>query len=128
MSADAEALNSILLIDDNPVQLSIREQVLRGAGLEVLIATSGETALALLRTSVGKKVGVIITDHLMEGLSGADFVRRLRRMDRFLPVIVLSGLAEAENEYQGLNVAFRQKPCPPPELIQLVKMSLQNAA
>ncbi len=128
MSADAEALNSILLIDDNPLQLRIREQVLRGAGFEVSIATSAETGLALLRTTVGKKVGVVVTDHIMQGLSGADFVRRLRQVDRYLPVIVLSGMAEAEDEYQGMNVIFRQKPCPPPELIHLVKMSIESAA
>ncbi len=121
-------MNSILLIDDNPLQLRIREQVLRGAGFEVSIATSAESGLALLRTTVGKKVGVVVTDHIMQGLSGADFVRHLRQVDRYLPVIVLSGMAEAEDEYQGMNVIFRQKPCPPPELIHLVKMSIESAA
>jgi hypothetical protein len=30
-----------------------------------------------------------------------------------MPVIVLSGLPDAEEEYEGLNVAFRMKPLPP---------------
>jgi len=38
-------------------------------------------------------------------------------------VIVLSGLLEAESEYQGLDVIFRAKPFPPLELIELVQSS-----
>jgi hypothetical protein len=38
----------------------------------------------------------------------------------------LSGLLEAENEYQGLNVVFRSKPFPPSELIELVRASLER--
>jgi DNA-binding response OmpR family regulator len=44
-----------------------------------------------------------------------------------VPVIVISGMAEAENEYDGLDISFRTKPCPPPELIALVRKSLQRA-
>ena len=34
---------------------------------------------------------------------------------------MLSGLPDAEMEYEGLNVAFRLKPLPPAELIELVR-------
>ena len=40
----------VLLIDDNPSQLTIRELVLREAGFPVSIATNVEGALALLRS------------------------------------------------------------------------------
>jgi len=36
-------------------------------------------------------------------------------------------MPEAEKEYEGLNVVFRQKPCPPPELIELVKSAVRNS-
>ena len=54
------------------------------------------------------------------------FVRELRQENDWVPVIVLSGLAEAESEYEGLDVVFRQKPVPPPELIALVRASLEG--
>lgn len=112
----------LLLIDDNPVQLRIRETVLRDAGFDVTVATTAASALALLRSETNTgSVGAIITDHVMPGASGADFVRELRKVNREVPVIVVSGMAEAEEEYEGLNVSFRQKPCPPPELIALAK-------
>ena len=115
---------AILLIDDNPVQLRAREAVLRNAGFTTHIATTQEGALALLRSDVAQGLGAIITDHIMPGVSGADFVQAMRAAKPGLPVIVISGLAEAESEYRGAGVIFRQKPCPPEELIALVGSSL----
>ena len=70
-------VNQVLLIDDNPIQLRVRETILRGAGFQVSIATTAEGALAVLRTAANK-FGVIVTDHVLPGASGADFVRELR--------------------------------------------------
>lgn len=113
-------MRQILLIDDNPLQLKVRETVLRNEGFPVSVATTAESALAMLRVVSGS-VGLIITDHLMPGCSGSELVRQIREMNISVPVIVLSGLAEAEAEYNGLDVLFRTKPFPPPELIELVR-------
>lgn len=117
----------VLLIDDNPSQLTIRELVLREAGFPVSIATNVEGALALLRSpALANRLGAIVTDHVMPGASGADFVRELRRINPHVPVIVVTGMAEAEQEYENLNVTFLQKPCPPPELIRAVQEALRR--
>lgn len=117
---------AILLIDDNPVQLRAREAVLRNAGFTTHIATTQEGALALLRSDAAQDLGGIITDHIMPGTSGADFVRAMRAAKPGVPVIVITGLAEAESEYRGAGVIFRQKPCPPEELIALVRSSVEG--
>jgi len=49
------------------------------------------------------------------------FVRQVREIGASIPVIVITGLAEAEEEYAGLNVIFLHKPCPPEELILQVE-------
>lgn len=122
------AVQKVLLIDDSPAQLRTREAVLRHAGFEVCVATTAESALALLRTEpYASTIGTIVTDHIMPNLSGAEFVRRLRQANPNVPVIVVSGLPAAEEEYAGMNVIFRQKPCPPPELIALVRCSMKAA-
>lgn len=120
------SLSLVLLIDDNPLQLSVREAVLRNAGFQVSIATTAESALATLRV-LRDRIGVVVTDHLMPGCSGSELVRQIRAANDWLPVIVLSGLAEAESEYDGLEVVFRPKPLPPPELIELVRSSRARA-
>lgn len=119
-------LRQVLLIDDNPLQLSVREAVLRKAGFQVSVAATAEGALATSR-SLGDRLGVIVTDHLMPDCSGSGLVHKIRRENDWLPIIVLSGLAEAAAEYEGLDVTFRIKPIPPEELIELVRSGLAQA-
>ena len=120
-------MSEILLIDDSPTQLRVREAVLAQAGFSVTTAETAAEALEFLRAPENKQgVKVIVTDHVMPGASGADFVRELRRLQPAVPVIVVSGLAEAEEEYTGLNVSFLNKPCPPEELIDTVSRALRD--
>jgi CheY-like chemotaxis protein len=120
-------MKQVLLLDDNPAQLLVREMVLRKGGLESHIATNSQSALAFLRSAPGReKIGAVVTDHIMPGMDGAEFVRQLRTFNADIPVIVISGLAEAEQEYADLSVIFRTKPCEPEDLIALVRTSLSN--
>ena len=120
--------DTVLLVDDNPVQVATRQLVLSQAGIPVQVATSASSALALLRTpALGTQIKTVVTDHIMPEASGADFVRMLRKVNPDVPVIVITGLAEAEEEYAGMNITFRQKPFPPTELIALVKQALATA-
>ena len=109
----------VLMVDDDPGQLRIRESVLRSAGIQVSPVHNAERALEILR-SRGREIGVVITDHLLPGLQGADLVRELRSLNPSVPVVVLSGLPDIAAEYDGLDVIVRQKPLPAGELIRLV--------
>jgi DNA-binding NtrC family response regulator len=115
----------VLMVDDDTSQLQIRGIVLRGAGLVVHSAADVESALVLLRAS-GDKIGVVVTDHFLNGRTGADLVRELRLIAPSLPVLVLSGMPGIEHEYEGLNVSVRLKPLPPEELIRVVRDSLSR--
>ncbi len=117
----------VLLIDNDPVQLRVREAVLRKSGIAVCSAKTADEGLDLLRDpELGNSLRLIVTDHVMPGASGATFVRELRRFSPDVPVIVVTGLAEAEDEYEGLSVSFLNKPCPPEELIARVRAALQS--
>jgi len=119
-------MSEILLIDDDAMQLQVRETVLREAGFSVSGTSTAAEALALLRDpQAGRTLRLIVTDHVMPGASGASFVRELRRFSPAVPVIVVTGMAEAQDEYAGLNVSFLSKPCPPEELIRCVRAALQ---
>jgi DNA-binding response OmpR family regulator len=121
-------MKQVLLVDDNRVQLTMREMVLRKAQIECHLATSAQSALALLRSEPGQeKVGAVVTDHLMPGMDGVEFVRQLREFSSQLPVIVISGLPDADQEYKGLNIIFRLKPCEPEDLIALVRSTLEGS-
>ncbi len=120
-------MKQALLLDDNPNQLTVRELVLRKAEIQSHVATKAQSALAFLRTELGRaKIGVVITDHVMPDMDGVEFVRELRTFNREVPIIVISGLPDVDTEYDGLNVIFRTKPCDPEDLIALVNTALKD--
>jgi CheY-like chemotaxis protein len=120
-------LADILLVDDNCIQAITRKAILSRSGRNVAVACDGPQALAML-DQVGdpRPVGLVMTDHLMPGMNGPEFVAELRNRFPDLPVVVLSGLAEAEDEYLLLDVLFRVKPCPPDELLSVVRSLLDQ--
>jgi CheY-like chemotaxis protein len=127
VSFPLEQLNSrmtanLLLIDDNAVQAATRQTILRRAGYFVIAALNPARALEQIQSGdMVEEIGLVITDHLMPGMSGADFVRALRTTHPALPVLVISGLEEAEQEYAGLQVTFRMKPLLPENLLEVIR-------
>ncbi|MGO8718026.1 MAG: response regulator [Acidobacteriaceae bacterium] len=109
----------ILVVDDNPVQALTRKAILNRAGFEVRTAYSADAAFEALDSDEDRQITLVITDHIMPGESGHHFVERLWQRRSCLSVMVLSGLAEAEADYEGLNITFRAKPILPSELVAL---------
>ncbi len=113
--------SAILLIDDNAVQAATRQTILKRAGYFVIAVLSPQRALEQLQNhEFPAEIKLVITDHLMPGMMGAEFVRELRKTEPGMPVLVISGLEEAEDEYEGLDVLFRMKPLLPDHLLASV--------
>lgn len=111
----------ILLVDDNAIQATTRQAVLQQTGRRVVTASGGQAALDFLAGTEGYMVGLVITDHLMPGMNGPELVDKIRQRSGRVPIVVLSGLPDAESAYENLNVIFRLKPCPPDSLIAMVR-------
>jgi CheY-like chemotaxis protein len=120
------AHRQILLVDDNPVQAATRRIILERTGATVRVANSGIQALDQLEAQDRPPVRLIITDHLMPGMNGPELVSTVRGHHITLPIIVLSGLPDAELQYDGLDVVFRLKPFHPDALIALVHELLEE--
>jgi CheY-like chemotaxis protein len=117
----------ILLVDDNPVQAATRQAILSLHGRTVAVAESAYRALELLEDpELLNSVGLVITDHYMPDLNGPQFVDLLRRRLPAIPVLVLSGLPDAEEEYAGMDVVFRAKPILPEQLLSVVRSFLDQ--
>jgi DNA-binding NtrC family response regulator len=123
MAQSERAPAGILLVDDDPIQVRIREAILRDAGFRVTIAMSAEAALDIVRDRPDG-IRAIVTDHILPGASGAEFVRMVRNVHADIPIVVITGLPGAEEEYEGLGVFFREKPLPPDHLIATVKSAV----
>nr|WP_314447354.1 PAS domain S-box protein [uncultured Sphingomonas sp.] len=98
-----------LLVDDEEfVRLSTAD-MLGDLGYEVLQASSAEDALNLIKA--GAKYDLLVTDHLMPGMNGTDLARELRATRPSLPILLVSGFAEAEGvapDLARLIKPFRQ--------------------
>jgi DNA-binding response OmpR family regulator len=112
---------TLLLIDDNAVQAATRQTILKRAGYFVIAALNPSRALEQIQGGeFPAEIQLVITDHVMPEMNGADFVRALRQTNPAVPVLVISGMEEAEDEYEGLNVTFRMKPLLPDHLLATV--------
>jgi CheY-like chemotaxis protein len=100
----------ILLVDDEPlVRLSTAEG-LKDLGYEVVDVGTAAEALETLR--VGLVPDLVVTDHMMPGMSGAQLAGELRARVPGLPVLMITGYANLPPEQiQGLTILakpFRQ--------------------
>ena len=112
---------AILLIDDNAVQAATRQMILQRAGYFVIAVLNPMRALQQFQSNdFPADIQLVITDHLMPGMTGSEFVRELRKTHPQTPVLVISGLEEAEEQYRGLAVLFRLKPLMPDHLLASV--------
>ncbi len=113
---------TILLVDDNAVQGTVRQAILTRLGCKVITALDPRGILEQLRSGdLPAEIHLVITDHIMPGMSGSSFVRAIRELRSGIPVLVVSGLEEAKAEYADLNVAFLVKPVQPEHLLECVR-------
>nr|WP_277620989.1 PAS domain-containing protein [Sphingomonas turrisvirgatae] len=92
MIGDARGI--ALLVDDEQAVRASTADMLAEFGFQVQEATSGETALALVAD--GLMPDLLVTDHLMPGMTGVELAQTLRETFPQLPVLIVSGYAEVE--------------------------------
>jgi len=121
-------VNTILLVDDNAVQAAVRQAILRRAGYFVITALNPVRALEQLRNGdFPSEVQLVVTDHIMPGMRGTEFVREIRQFNPSIPILVVSGMEEAAEQHEGLGVEFRVKPLPPESLLTCVRELISEA-
>jgi CheY-like chemotaxis protein len=103
---------TILVIDDNPVNLKLAAEVLRADGHTVIRAEDAEQALSLLEAQIPD---VVLTDIALPRMDGLELTRRLKADPRYrhLPVIALTASAMKGDEARILEAgcdAYIAKP------------------
>lgn len=94
------ARGTVLLVDDEDLVRLATTDMLVELGYAVVEAKSGEEALRLINQ--GHSFDLLVTDHLMPGLSGTDLARLVRSARPGVPVLLVSGYAESEGIEPGL--------------------------
>jgi len=119
----------VLVVDDSPETLGFLSEALEGAGLTVLVAVNGESALELTQRITPD---LILLDAVMPGIGGFETCRRLKQRPELahIPVIFMTGLSETEHIVRGLEaggVDYLTKPVMIEELIARMRVHLVNA-
>ncbi len=119
MGADAA---TVLIVDDEPVNVDLLEQELGAAGYRTIAAGSGEQAVAL---AAQKQPDLVLLDVVMPGIDGYETCRRLKASEatRFIPVIMLTALTETAEKVRAFRegaVDYVTKPFEPEELLARV--------
>ena len=82
----------LLLVDDNQNGLLARKSLLEEQGFVITTATNGEEAFDAFSKG---KFDLLITDFRMPKMNGIELIRSIRPLQPHLPIIMLSGFAEA---------------------------------
>ena len=121
--------DTLLVVDDTPETLGFLTDTLDSAGFTVLIATDGESVLALVDQITPD---LVLMDALMPGMDGFETCRRLKseKLLSHVPVVFMTGLSETEHVVQGLaagGVDYVTKPIIVEELLARIRVHLTNA-
>ncbi len=121
--------DTILVVDDTPDTLGFLTDALEHAGLTVLVATDGASALKLL---VHVTPDLILMDAMMPEMDGFETCRLIKADSSlaYLPVIFMTGLSDTEHVVLGLEaggVDYVAKPIVVDELLARIRVHLANA-
>jgi len=117
----------VLIVDDEEVLRDVLDAVLRREGFEVVMAASGEEALAVLDED--DNIDLVILDIMLPGISGIDTLRALRISNPSLPVIIITAFPSIDGAIQAMkHGAFHYipKPFKNEEVILTVNKALEQ--
>ncbi|MFP6640807.1 MAG: response regulator [Myxococcota bacterium] len=126
MTAEPDRLPSVLLVDDEARVLSALERALRREGWAIRTAESPREALRILEED---SVDLVLSDHKMPGMTGAQFLEVVRSRYPHTVRLLLTGWAEAlsaeEMEAAGIEKVI-SKPWDDAELRALLRTHLRS--
>jgi DNA-binding response OmpR family regulator/DNA-binding CsgD family transcriptional regulator len=129
MITESKKRDVALVVDDSPETLRLLTDALDGAGMTVMVALDGASAMRIVDQITPD---IVLLDAVMPGLDGFETCRRLKRdagLDH-VPIIFMTGLAETEHIVRGLEaggVDYVTKPIAVEEMLARIRVHLANA-
>jgi CheY-like chemotaxis protein len=120
----------IMVVDDEPMALSLAEQVLSRAGYTVVTTQSGFEALDLFQKDP-TKFSLILLDLSMPHMDGEETFDRLRALDSGVVVLLNTGFIEKDRLARMMSnglAGFLRRPYQPSEVIQQIEILISGAA
>jgi DNA-binding NtrC family response regulator len=115
----------ILIVEDEPAQRRILEEMVKRFGFEAVAVDSGYRGLQALNGPHGGDLALVILDLMMPEMNGIEFLEKMQAVRGDLPVIVQTAQGSIETVIKAMRAGaddFVVKPISPERL----KVSIQN--
>lgn len=119
--------NRILLVEDDSTLSMIISETLQRNGLEITEAVNGEEGLKIFSR---QGADLIVADVMMPCMDGFEMGRRIRQLDRNVPLLFLTAKSEIDDIVEGFELGgndYLKKPFKMLELIVRIKALLRRA-
>jgi DNA-binding NtrC family response regulator len=116
---------TILVVDDDPVQRRLLEAAITRSGMHVVTAPGGGPALDLINGPKGEQINLMLLDLVMPDMGGIEVLSKLRPGHPELPVIVLTAKGGIDSAVEAMRAGandFLVKPASP----ERIAISIRN--
>ena len=128
-SGRALATHKVLIVDDERAITELLQDVLEPEPYELISAASAEEALKLLES---EPVDVVVSDEMMPGMTGTEFLSIVKKRFPRTIRMILTGHANLEMAIKAINEGeiyrFFRKPCNVFDLAITIRQALQQKA
>lgn len=97
------AAHLLVVEDDTSIRETVKE-ALRAEGFEVSACGDGSEALTMLTGPLADSVDALVLDLMLPGLGGLDLCRELRKLNKTIPILVISARDSEADRVLGLEV------------------------
>ncbi|PHB57610.1 fused response regulator/phosphatase [Bacillus wiedmannii] len=126
---------SILIVDDNPVNIFVIEKILKQAGYQDLVSlNSAQELFEYIQfgedSSRHNEIDLILLDIMMPEIDGLEVCRRLQKEEKFkdIPIIFVTALEDANKLAEALDIGamdYITKPINKVELLARMRVALR---
>ncbi|HHY0836717.1 fused response regulator/phosphatase [Bacillus thuringiensis] len=126
---------SILIVDDNPVNIFVIEKILKQAGYHDLVSlNSAQELFEYIQfgkdSSMHNEIDLILLDIMMPEIDGLEVCRRLQKEEKFkdIPIIFVTALEDANKLAEALDMGamdYITKPINKVELLARMRVALR---
>jgi DNA-binding NtrC family response regulator len=117
----------LLIVDDEDLILDLLQRQLKDRGYKILTASSGESALQLVKTH---PVAVVVSDQSMPGMDGISFLSEVRQFDDGVVLIMLTGNGSLGHAMEAINelkvFSYMIKPCSAPAMQTTIRDAFKH--
>lgn len=119
-------MKTILMIEDDEVQLALQRSILMDAGYKLFATADGPQGITIFQNH---KIDLVLLDLGLASMSGLEVLREIRRIDDSAKVIVITGYPSVESSVIAMKygaIDYIQKPINVKEWLTRIRTILED--